>query len=482
MSKNYQPLAKAIIEDVGGQANINSLVHCATRLRFSLKNDEKADKAKIEALDGVVTVNITPTQYQVIIGNEVAHVFDAIIAEGVTNGDIDDSATETSAPKKKQGVFGQIVDAITACMTPMIPALTAAGMMKVILSLATTFHWMATTSPTYRILDIMGDSAFFFMPLLLAINAAKRFKVNTSLAVVVVGIFLHPAFTAWVTSGKAISFLSMPIAPDTYAATVIPALLTVWLMSYIERGVDKITPSALKIILNPTLVLLISAPLALVVIGPLGSYAGAGLAWIINLLQGRLGFIMVTFLAAAMPFIVMTGMHHALTPIFLSTFAATGHESLILVAQVCSNLAQGAAALAFGLRSHKPSVKSLATASGISAIMGITEPALYGINMKYKKPLIGAVIGAGVAGLYAGIVGVTLYVPQNSFMAILGFSGDKGIANVINGIAMMVIALGTSFIASFIISGKQDRAQVATTETQKAEAPKEAVKSTVAEA
>lgn len=464
MIKDYQKLAGEIVEGVGGKDNINSLVHCATRLRFDLKDDNKPNQEALENLTGVVTVVKTPTQYQVVIGNEVGHVFDAIINLGITNGDFDGSTSTSDTPKKdkKQSVFGQIIDAITACMTPMIPALTAAGMIKVILSLATTFKWMRTAAPTYRVLNIMGDSAFYFMPILLAINAAKRFKVNTSLAVIVAGIFLHPDFTAWVASGKSISFLNIPIAPDTYAATVIPALLMVWVMSYIEKGVDRITPTSLKIILNPTLVLLISAPIALIVIGPLGTYAGAGLAWVINVLQGRLGFIMVTLLAAGMPFIVMTGMHHALTPIFLSTFAATGHESLILVAQVCSNLAQGAAALAFGLKTKKPNLKSLATSSGISAIMGITEPAMYGINLKYKKPLIGAVIGAAVAGLYAGIMGVTLYVPQNSFMAILGLNGAKGLPNVINGVIMMILSLTVSFIASLILSDDKTKKQKVT--------------------
>lgn len=457
MKKDYQKLATDIVLGVGGKQNINSLVHCATRLRFDLKDDSKANKDQLEDLEGVVTVVKTPSQYQVVIGNEVGYVFDEIIKLGVINGDSDNStevvdSQTSSVNKKKESIFNQIIDAITACMTPMIPALTAAGMIKVILSLATTFNWMSSNAPTYKVLDIMGDSAFYFMPILLAINASKRFKVNTSLAVIVAGILLHPNFTAWVSSGKPISFLSIPIVPDTYAATVIPALLMVWIMSFIEKGVDRITPNSLKIILNPTLVLLISAPIALIAVGPLGSFAGSGLAWVINMLQGRLGFIMVTILAAGMPFIVMTGMHHALTPIFLSTFASTGHESLILVAQICSNLAQGAAALAFGIRAKKPSQKSLATSSGISAIMGITEPAMYGINLKYKKPMIGAVIGAGVAGLYGGIMGVTLYVPQNSFMAILGLNGAKGLSNVVNGVIMMALSLSVSFIASLILS------------------------------
>ncbi|MCE8501515.1 PTS transporter subunit EIIC [Latilactobacillus sp. 5-91] len=453
----YNDLAKAIIEAVGGPTNINSVVHCATRLRFSLKDETKVQAEKLKNMAGVVGVNPTPTQYQVIIGAQVNQVFDAILANGIVSGDTETVAeSATTKAVKKTSVWNQIIDTITGCMTPMIPALTAAGMIKVILSLSTTFKWMATTSSTYRVLDFIGDGAFYFMPILLAIFASRKFKVNTSIAVIVVGIFLHPSFTAWVTSGKPISFVGIPIQGVSYAASVIPALLTVWMMSYIEKGVDRITPKSLKIILNPTLVLLISAPLALIVVGPLGNYAGMGLAWVINLLQGQLGFIMVAVLAAAMPFIVMTGMHHALTPIFVASFAATGTESLILVAQVCANLAQGGATLAVALKSKNQSVKSLATAAGISAIMGITEPALYGVTMKYRKPLVAAAISAGIAGCFGGLMHVTLYVPQNSVMAILGFSGAKGTANVIAGITMMVLSLVLSFIMTLIFQKEAD--------------------------
>lgn len=463
MGQTNQELAKEIIQFLGGADNIDSAVHCATRLRFHLKDENQAQDESLRNLDGVIDIRRTPTQYQVVIGPHVADVFEAVVDQGIMNGDQAEAEvsnqvqknSETTQKSSVRQVFDNIIDTITGCMTPMIPALTAAGMMKVILSLCTTFGWMSAEAPTYRILDILGDSAFYFMPILLAVFASRKFKVNTSIAVIVVGVLLHPNFTAWVTSGDAISFLAMPIQPVSYAASVIPALLTIWMMSYIEKFVDRITPKALKIILNPTLVLLISAPLALIVIGPLGNYAGMGLAWFINLLQGQLGFIMVALLAALMPFIVMTGMHHALTPIFVASFAATGTESLILVAQVCANLAQGGASLAVAFKSKDKSVKSLATASGVSAIMGITEPALYGVTMKYKKPLIAAVIGAGIAGCFAGIMHVTLYVPQNSVMAILGFSGDKGTANVIAGLLMMAQSLVIPFVLTLFLQKEE---------------------------
>ncbi|MFC6346351.1 PTS transporter subunit EIIC [Vagococcus carniphilus] len=456
--KEYQVLAEKIVSLLGGKENIEQVVHCATRLRFVLKNESNIKEEELKNVSGVVGVNSTATQYQVIIGSHVNQVFAEIINLGVKNGDTASENT-VNQPQKEASILSRIVDTITGCMTPMIPALTAAGMIKVILSLSTTFNWLSNESETYRILDIIGDGAFYFMPILLAIFASRKFKVNTSIAVIVIGVLLHPNFTSWVATGESISFIGLPIQGVGYAASVIPALLTVWMMSYIETFVDKITPKALKIILNPTLVLLISAPLALIVIGPLGNYAGMGLAWFINLLEGQLGFVMVAVLAAAMPFIVMTGMHHALTPIFVASFAATGTESLILVAQVCANLAQGGATFAVALKSKNKSVKSLASAAGISAIMGITEPALYGVTMKYKKPLIAAAISAGVAGCFAGLVHVTLYVPQNSIMALLGFSGDKGTTNIIFGVIMMLISVVASFILSYLLTSDADLEQ-----------------------
>ena len=389
----------------------------------------------------------------------MGEVFEEIIRQGIINGDAEPSKQSDAAAgsaKKETSLFNQVIDTITGFMTPMSPALTAAVMIKVILSLSTTFHWMSNESSTYRVLDFIGDGAFYFMPILLAVFAANKFKVNTSIAIIVVGVFLHPNFSQWVASGDPISFLGMPIQGVIYAASVIPALLTIWAMSYIERGVDKITPQSLKILLNPTLTLLITAPLALIVIGPLGNFAGQGLAWVINLLQGQLGFIMVALLAAAMPFIVMTGMHHALTPIFVASFAATGTESLILVAQVCANLAQGGATLAVAFKSKQKNVKSIAAAAGVSAIMGITEPALYGITMKYKKPLVAACISAGISGCFGGLMHVTLYVPQNSLMAILGFSGEKGTSNVVAGLAMMLMSVVLSFVLTLVLQKDEE--------------------------
>lgn len=463
----YHQTAQAIIEQIGGQDNIINVIHCATRLRFLLKDKGLVDSGQMKAVDGVVGVVDGTARYQVIIGMSVGDVFKELIRLGIPNGDVEDAVhaesdcdrndtPQTVQEDRKKPSLSAVVETISGCMTPMIPALTAAGIIKVILSLLSMSGLLQNTDATYRILDIIGDSAFYFMPFVLAFNAARRFRVEPSLALIVVGVLMHPNFSAWVASGDPISFIGIPVRGTIYAASVIPALLMVWVMSYIQRFVDRITPKSLKLILNPSLILLISAPLALLAVGPLGSFAGDLLSAFINLLAGKLGFLMVAILAAAMPFIVMTGMHHALTPIFLATFASTGQEALILVAQICANLAQAGATWAVAVRSRSKKTKQLATAAGISAIMGITEPAIYGITLKLKRPMIAAAIGAGIAGVFGGIMHVTLYVMQNSLMACLAFMGEKGIGNVVNGLVMMVIAVAAPFIICMVMGFREE--------------------------
>lgn len=457
MNNQYTKMAKEIIIQLGGNENIIDVIHCATRLRFLLKDPQAVHQEELKKIDKVAGIQPNAQRFQVIIGTEVEAVFKELLRLGIASEGQPGAVKEVKSDK---GRISHIIDTITGCMTPMIPALTAAGMMKLILTLLTSFSLVSSSSSTYRVLEIIGDAAFYFMPLLLAVSASKKFQVNTSLAVIVVGVLLHPNFTAWVASGDPISFLNIPVQGVSYAASVIPALLMVWIMSYIEKAVDKVTPNVLKLLLNPSLILLISAPLALIVIGPLGSFAGDALSAVIDALSGTFGFGLVAILAAAMPFIVMTGMHHALTPIFLATFASTGQESLILIAQICANLAQGGASWAVALRSKRKETKELATAAGLSAVMGITEPAIYGVTLKLKKPMIAAAIGAGIAGLYAGIMHVSVYVMQNSIMAALAFAGDKGMMNVVHGGIMIILSIVLPFLICLFMGFDESEGQV----------------------
>lgn len=449
IKKDYKNDSKKLTESLGGKENIKKVFHCMTRLRFYLKDKSKIDKDSINSLPEVSGINWHNDQLQIIVGNDVNEMYRELINLGIPS---DDNSSDTESASK--GIVSKIIDSVTGSMTPMIPALTAAGMIKVVLTLLTTFNIVHDTSSSYQVISFIGDVAFYFMPFLVAANAAKIFKVNQSIALIIAGVFLHPNFTAMIASQDPISLFGLPITKFSYAYSVIPVILMVWIVSYIEKLVDKITPRMFKLILNPTLVMLISAPIALIAIGPLGGLIGDGLAIAIDFLSAKLGFVIVGILAATFPFIVMTGMHHALTPIGLNAIATGGADKLIFVSQVCSNLAQAGSSLAVAVKSKDKNMKQLASASGISALMGITEPALYGVTLKLKRPVIAASIAAGIGGIVGGIMQVSLYIAQNSIMAIPAFIGEAGMGNLLAGIVMIAVSFASSFILTILFGFK----------------------------
>ena len=461
MKKDYAEIADTLIAALGGKENITRLFHCMTRLRFYVKDRTKINEKEILKVSGISGVNRHEDQFQVIAGNEVNEMYKALENKCVPTDDAPAAESQSS-----KSVVSKIIDSITGCMTPMIPALTAAGMIKVVLSLLTTFHLVTDTSST------IGDVTFYFMPFLIAANAAKVFRVNQSLALFIAGVYLSPAFVSMVASDVAITLFGLPITKATYSYSVIPVILMVWITHYIELLVDRITPKMVKLILNPTLVILISAPIALIVVGPLGTIIGNGLAVAINFLSAKLGFIIVGILAATFPFIVMTGMHHALTPIGLNAIATGGTDSLIFVSQVCSNIAQSGSSFAVAVKSKDENMKQLASAAGVSALMGITEPALYGVTLKLKRPVVAAAIAAGIGGIVGGLLHVSLYIAQNCIMAIPAFIGEKGMSNLLYGIIMIVVSFVASFVLTFIFGFEDAEPEQEEKKTESKEAEK----------
>lgn len=467
MKKDYAEIADTLIAALGGKENITRLFHCMTRLRFYVKDRTKIHEKEILKVSGISGVNWHEDQFQVIAGNEVNEMYKALENKGVPTDDAPAAESQSS-----KSVVSKIIDSITGCMTPMIPALTAAGMIKVVLSLLTTFHLVTDTSSTYQVISMIGDVTFYFMPFLIAANAAKVFRVNQSLALFIAGVYLSPAFVSMVASDAAITLFGLPITKATYSYSVIPVILMVWITHYIELLVDRITPKMVKLILNPTLVILISAPIALIVVGPLGTIIGNGLAVAINFLSAKLGFIIVGILAATFPFIVMTGMHHALTPIGLNAIATGGTDTLIFVSQVCSNIAQSGSSFAVAVKSKDENMKQLASAAGVSALMGITEPALYGVTLKLKRPVVEAAIAAGIGGIVGGLLHVSLYIAQNCIMAIPAFIGEKGMSNLLYGIIMIVVSFVASFVLTFIFGFEDAEPEQEEKKTESKEAEK----------
>lgn len=448
MALDYAKTAGTLLEKVGGAGNVASVTHCMTRLRFVLKDMTVPKDAEVEKVPGVIRVIKQGGQYQVVIGNEVSCVYKEISKLG----NFAESSTEVQEGPK-ENIFSRLCGFVAGCMTPLLPAMLGCGMIKVVLTLLTTFSLIDTTGSTYVILNAVGDAFFYFMPIMLANTTAKKLGSSPYLAMVVAGVMLHPDLINLFAQGNT-SYFGLPVTAATYSSSVLPVLLMVPIMKYIEQFADKVSPNMVKAFLKPLIVVFISVPIALVVIGPLGTIIGNYMATGINFMYSKAGWLSIMVLSAAMPFIVMTGMHYALVPICTISMATFGYDAILVITMFCSNLAQGAASMAVAVKSKDTNVKSTATASGISAIVaGVTEPAMYGITLKYKTPMIGAMAGAGAAGLYAGITHLVAYTMGGSpsVLSVIQMIGGTGWGNLINGVVALIISLVVSFTVTLLL-------------------------------
>lgn len=452
---DYKLLGQKILERVGGKENVEGLVHCMTRLRFTLKDESIVDDELVKKTKGVMGIMKKGGQYQIIIGNEVAAVYKEICKLGNFQ---EASNNNVVKPKKKQNMFSEILDVISGIMSPVIPAIIGAAMIKVLLTVLPMIGILSDTSQTYQLLSVVGDGAFYFMPVLIAMSAAKKFGANPYYAVSIALILLHPNFSAMLEGikegGETLKFFNViPVSYAFYAYSVIPIIMSVWILPHIEKFVDKITPTITKNFLKPMLVMLIIGPIVMVAIGPLGSILGNILSSAVYFIHDKLGFIAVGLVAAIFPFIVMTGMHHAFTPIKLGVLASTGFEGFICIAEFASNMAQGAAALAVSVKSKNKDVKQSAGSSAFSALVaGITEPALYGTTLRFKKPMMGACIGAGIGGLVGGFFQMKCYgVATPALVTIPQYIEQGNPKSIIYVLITAAVTIVGSFVASYLI-------------------------------
>ena len=402
---DYENTAKKILQRVGGKDNVINLVHCMTRLRFTLKDESIVDDEAVKKTKGVMGIMKKGGQYQIIIGNDVGNVFNELNKLGNFSNEVKEVPAKSN---EKKNIFTMLMDTISGIMAPVIPAIIGAAMITVLLTLLPMIGVLSTNGQTYQLLSVIGDGAFFFMPVLIAISASKKFGTNMYYAASIALIMLHPNLITLMNTahdaGQTVKFLKyIPVTYASYSYSVIPIILAVYSLRYVERFVDKITPVVTKNFLKPMLVVLIEAPIALIILGPLGAICGNGLSTVVYAIHDKLGFIAIGLVAGVYPFVVMAGMHHAFTPIKLGMIATTGYENFICIGELCSNMAQGAASLAVALRSKNKDFKQIAGSSAFSALFaGITEPALYGVTLRLKRPMLGACIGGAVGGLVGG--------------------------------------------------------------------------------
>ncbi|MEC1646054.1 beta-glucoside-specific PTS transporter subunit IIABC [Bacillus halotolerans] len=442
---DYDKLSRDILQLVGGEENVQRVIHCMTRLRFNLYDNSKADRSQLEQLPGVMGTNISGEQFQIIIGNDVPKVYQAILQ----NSSLSDEKSAGASGQKKN-VLSAVFDVISGVFTPILPAIAGAGMIKGLVALAVTFGWMAEESQVHVILSAVGDGAFYFLPLLLAMSAARKFGSNPYVAAAIAAAILHPDLTALLSSGKSISFIGLPVTAATYSSTVIPILLAIWIASYVEKWIDRITHSSLKLIVVPTMTLLIVVPLTLITVGPLGAILGEYLSVGVNYLFDHAGLVAMILLAGTFSLIIMTGMHYALVPIMINNIAQNGHDYL-LPAMFLANMGQAGASFAVFLRSRNKKFKSLALTTSVTALMGITEPAMYGVNMRLKKPFAAALLGGAAGGAFYGVTGVASYIVGGNagLPSIPVFIGPTFIYAIIGLVIAFVAGTAAAYLIGF---------------------------------
>ncbi|MGQ8871930.1 beta-glucoside-specific PTS transporter subunit IIABC [Paenibacillus sp. TSA_86.1] len=440
----HESTAAEILKLVGGEKNVDSVTHCATRLRFNLKDEKVANNDALKNVQGVVGVASSGGQYQVIIGNEVNNVYKALTQLG-------NFATNNDAPTVKKGKLTTLLDTISGIFTPILPAMIGCAMIKAVLLILKTFDLVDLDGQFNTIMTFIGDAAYYFLPMLLAWSAAVKLKANVGFALTIAGVLLHPALGALMSAGKPVAFLGLPVTPATYTSSVIPIILAVWILSYVERFAEKYSPSVIKSILKPLIVILIMAPLTLIVLGPIGAIAGNYLASGVSFVNTHAGWLVSGIIGGAFPFLIMTGMHYSLGPVVLTAYAQTKTDSIVGPGMLVHNISQGAAALAVAIRTKNKAFKQVAYSTSITALLGITEPALFGVNLRLKKPLIAVIIGGVVAGVYVGLFGVARSALGIAGIATLPAFITDHPWNLVHAAIGCVIAFVVTFIMTLIL-------------------------------
>lgn len=448
---DYEMLANQIIELIGGLENIDQVWNCTTRLRFKLNDDSLVRDEKIKKLNGVLGTQERNDQYQIIIGNDVEEV-EKILEQRIGKKEtLTDSKNIHKEKKRKENIFNEIIDAISNIFSPILPAIIGAGMMKCILSILTLTKIVSPNSGVYIVFYMISDAAFYFLPFLVAVSASRRFHLNEFIGLSAAGVLLYPTLINGATKHlPPINFLGLKIPYLGYSSSVVPIILVVWLMSFVYKYVDRYMPKVLRFILTPVITMIITIPIGLFALAPLGNYLGELLSTVLDWLFTYAGPVAGFVLAGLNPLIIMTGMHYAIMPIAIQNLARTGYDNFWLPFALISNIAQAGALFALGFKFKKSEDKSIAFSTCVSAVLGVTEPGLFGVNLKLKKPLYAAMAAGGVGGLIAVLMGVRTYSFSAPNILILPtYIAPNG---SLQGLIAIVVALIVTFILAFGIT------------------------------
>lgn len=454
MANTNEQIAEKVVAAVGGKDNISSVTHCMTRLRFTLKDGSLPDQEAVKKIRGVLGVVVSGGQFQVVIGQNVPKVYAAVCsqtglqAQKVIDENLD-GPKEKLMPKK---VGSNILNYLSGSIAPLIPIIMAAALFRTIGAILgpDILGILSTDSHLYVLFDFVYDAGFYFFPIYLGYTAAKKLNTSTALGMFVGGILLAPDFMAMIGTDVSFTVFGIPCMLNDYSTTIVPILLAVWVMSYVHKFFSKYIPTVISTIFTPFCTILVMLPITLCALAPSGNFIGQYLAQFLNWFSSVGGGFAVGLMGAAYSFMVLTGMHGPIVLMAISSLVATGTDTLVFIGGGVSMFACCGMALGAALRLKNKEDKALGVSCMLTGLLsGITEPALYGIGIRYKRPFIGLALGGLVGGLYAGFTHVTYHVMISILvLAPLSYTAG-GTTNIINGTIASILALVVSTVITY---------------------------------
>ncbi len=452
---NYKTTAEQIIEKIGGQENIKAVTHCATRLRFNLMDDTKANTEEVKAIDGVVGVSNKGGQYQIIIGPAVNRVYDEVVALTPTRDQNSTTTTNNTQDEKKKGVVNTIFDTLSGIFVQIIPAIMAAGMISAVMSLISSFGWVSTDSPTYMTLSAVQSAVFYFLPVLTGYATAKKLGMTPALGIALGAVLCYSAFDG----AEGLSLFGIAVPTVTYNSTVFPVILGVTLMSFVEKYLTKWVTPVLKSIIVPAVTLLIGVCATLLILGPLGGWLGQALYVLVTFLSEKAGWFAPALIALIYPIMVFTGMHYSLITITIVSLSTLGYDPLLMVAGFVGNFAEAGASFGTLFSAKNENEKSTALGAGISALMGITEPALFGITLPNRKTLAAVMLGGFCGALFAGLTGVVSFNFVGGLPSLPLFIDPANPMNLVFAVISILISFAVTCALTIILNKGWKRAR-----------------------
>lgn len=457
-NKDYAALCSAIIDVCGGEGNIANVSHCMTRLRVQLKNDAAFDEEAAKKIDGVLGVVVQSGEFQLVIGQDVPSLYEEFLKhEGIgAGGEVqDEQAFKEDTQAKRGNVLTQILSFIGGTFSPVIPVLVAGGLTGAVLTILTSIFGVSTDSGTYKVFYYLNQATFYFLPVFIGFSAAQRLKSNGYLGAFLGAVLLY--FTMNIEDDVTIKFLGITVQSVSYNSTVFPIILGVLFMSVVYRWLEKVLPQVLRTVFVPLLTMLITVPVTLIVLGPIGNTIGTWLADVILALYRAVPSLAVAVVGAFTPWLVFFGMNNALYPIQFVLMAEVNSDPLICAGMTAANVAVGGACLAAALVEKDADQKSVAVSAGVTALCGITEPGVYGVLFTRTYPLIGAMVGGGIGGFIAGLTGMTQYViAACGFISVGAYINPDGtFTNLWLALAVMVISVVIAFVVTYVLGKRQ---------------------------